>query len=68
MLFLLHLHSILSFSYYNILELYHLESKIDSDEQYQKEMEDLISDLNIKTLAWLEKLEENNQVFDCGKS
>ncbi len=51
-----------------MLELYHLESKSDSDELYQKEMEELISDLNIKTLAWLEKLEKNNQAFDCGKS
>jgi len=49
-------------------QLYHLESKTDSDEQYQKEMEEIISDLNIKTLAWLEKLEKKNQAFDCGKS
>ena len=60
MLFLLHPHDILLLSYYNMLELYHLKSKIDSDKEYQKEMEEHISDLNIKTQAWLKKLKEQS--------
>lgn len=44
--------------------MYPSSSKTDSYEQYQKELEKLISDLNIKTLAWLEKFEKNNQALD----
>ena len=37
------------------------DSKIDLDEQYQKEMEELISDHNIKTQAWLKKLKDQSK-------
>ncbi len=66
LLFLLHPHNILLLSYYNMLELYHLESEINSDKEYQKEMEEPISDLNIKTQAWLIKLKDQSGKPEVG--
>ena len=44
------------------------DSKIDLDEQYQKEMEELISDLNIKTQAWLKKLKDQSGKPEVGSA
>ena len=37
------------------------DSKIDSDEQYQKEMENLVSEINKKTQTMLKKLKDQSK-------
>jgi len=41
--------------------MYNPDSKIDSDKQYQKEMKELMSEINKKTQAMLKKLKEQSK-------
>ena len=49
-----------------MLQLYHLESKIDFDERYQKVMEELISDINKKTQELLKNMKEQEKSSKLG--
>jgi len=41
--------------------MYPSDSKIDSDKQYQKEMEKLVSEVNKKTQTMLKKLKDQSK-------
>lgn len=41
--------------------MYSLDNKINSDEQYQKEMEKLVSEINKKTQTMLKKLKDQSK-------
>ena len=49
-----------------MLQLYHLESKIDFDELYQKVMEELISDIDKKTQELLKNMKEQENNSKLG--
>jgi len=46
--------------------MYPADSKIDSGEQYQKEMKKLISDVNKKTQVMLKKLKDQSSKPEVG--
>ena len=63
MLFWSHPYNIILYSYYNILQLYHLENKIDSDEgkEYRDTMQEIMLELKLKANKLLKNLEEENR-------
>ena len=44
-----------------MLQLYHLESKIDLEKLHQKEAEYMMSEINEKTQRWLSRLKEETR-------
>ena len=55
--------NIILFSYYNMLQLYHLESKNDSDEgkEYRDTMQEVVLEVKLQAYKLLVKLEEENK-------
>ena len=60
-LFLSHTYNILLSSYYNIIQMYHLKNKIDLDKLHQKDVEDMMFEINEKTQRWISRLRRKNQ-------